>query len=62
MFILEIQMSLSYLFDSTTTVYVNLPYYFNSYDNKESLTCSINNQSAFCEYTSERTLKIKLFT
>lgn len=41
---------------------MNLPYYYNSYDNKQSLSCSMNDADAYCLYDNERTIKIKLFT
>ncbi|CAD8043436.1 unnamed protein product [Paramecium primaurelia] len=59
---LKINLVLSQPFDQKSTIYVNLPYYYNSYDNKKSLSCLMNDADAYCQYDNERTISIKLFT
>jgi hypothetical protein len=58
---ISFSMSLESPIDAKSAIYINLPYYYNSEDNKESLTCKVNGDLAFCDYFAERTIKVKYF-
>jgi len=54
-------MTLENQLNGKSSIYINMPNYYNSYDSKESIACKVNGDLAFCEYTSERTIKVKYF-
>jgi hypothetical protein len=59
---MSFSMTLENEISGKSTIYINFPNYYNSYDNKESLSCKVNGDLAFCEYFAERTLKVKYFS
>lgn len=55
-------LTLPFVVDYRATIYINLPLYYNVYDNPSSLVCQVNSMVAYCTYTTERTIRVKVFT